>query len=78
MTYPLLAVTNQKSVTSSLHLPSRHWQSSMLGQRQPNKQYEFVDVGGGHKARLLLRRTTIGAQCCGARTQSRTNMTFDL
>ena len=34
----------------------------MLGQRQPNKQREFVDVGGGHKARLLLRRTTIGAQ----------------
>ena len=34
----------------------------MLGQRQPNKQCEFVDVGGGHKAQLLLRRTTIGAQ----------------
>ena len=34
----------------------------MLGQREPNKQCEFVDVGGGHKARLLLRRTTIGAQ----------------
>ena len=23
---------------------------------------EFVDVGGGHQVRLLLRRTTIGAQ----------------
>ena len=34
----------------------------MLGQRQPNKECEFVDVGGGDKARLLLRRTTIGAQ----------------
>ena len=34
----------------------------MLGQRQPNKQCEFVDVGGGHKARLRLRRTMIGAQ----------------
>ena len=56
------AVTDQESVTSSLHLPSRHRQLSMLGQRQPNKQCEFVDVGGGHKARLLLRRTTIGAQ----------------
>ena len=33
------AVTDQlqKSVTSSLHLPSRHRQSSMLGQRWPNK-----------------------------------------
>ena len=33
------AVTDQKSVTSSLHLPSRHRQSSMLGhdQRRPNK-----------------------------------------
>ena len=34
----------------------------MHGQRRPNKQCEFVDVGGGHKARLVLRRTTIGAQ----------------
>ena len=34
----------------------------MLGQRRSNKQCEFVDVGGGAKARLLLRRTTIGAQ----------------
>ena len=34
----------------------------MLGQRRPNKQCEFVDVRGGHKARLLLRRTTTGAQ----------------
>ena len=34
----------------------------MLGQQQPNKQCEFVDVGGGHKVRLLLRRTTSGAQ----------------
>ena len=34
----------------------------MLGQRRPNKQCEFVDVGGRHQARLLLRRTTIGAQ----------------
>ena len=34
----------------------------MLGQRRPNKQCEFVDVGGGQKARLLLRRTAIGAQ----------------
>ena len=34
----------------------------MLGQRRPNKQCEFVDVGGGHNARLLLRRTMIGAQ----------------
>ena len=56
------AVNNQKSVTSSLHLPSRHRQQSMLGQQQPNKQYDFADVGDGHKARLLLRWTTIGAQ----------------
>ena len=56
------AVTDQKSVTSSLHLPSRLRQSSMLDQRKPNKQYEIVDVGDAHKARLLLRRTAIGAQ----------------
>ena len=31
------AVTDQKSVTSSLHLPSRHRHSTMLGQRRPNK-----------------------------------------
>ena len=31
------AVTDQKSVTLSLHLPSRHRQSSMFGQRQPKK-----------------------------------------
>ena len=31
----------------------------MVSDNQTNS--EFVDVGGGHQARLLLRRTTIGA-----------------
>ena len=35
----------------------------MLGQRRTlYKQCELVDVGGGHKAQLLLRRTPIGAR----------------
>ena len=55
------AVTDQKSVTSCLHLPSRHRHSFMLGQRRPNKLW--IRWGWRwHKARLLLRRTVIGAQ----------------
>ena len=56
------AVADQKSVTSSLRLPSRHRHSSICLVSDDHTNCEFVDVGGGHKAWLLLRRTAIGAQ----------------
>ena len=56
------AVTDQESATSSLHLPQFKSPAIVQAWSATTKQCEFVDFGDGHKARLLLRRRTIGSQ----------------
>ena len=59
-TYPLLWPIRKASLRVCICLQGTSNRPCLVSGDQTN--CEFVDVGGGHQARLLLRRTTIGAQ----------------
>ena len=59
-TYPLLWPIRKASLRVCTCLQGTGIRPCLVSDDQTN--CEFVDVGGGHQARLLLRRTTIGAQ----------------